>query len=220
MDEGVNGVARPFPVSKFLIDVGPRKQDTPAPAKRADRSGPEPLQLYAVADKNSQQHRVAAAHARGLEEGRAAADADWQAKRDEQRAVHDKQLALERITWASREADKLAEQLSIGLRTLENTIGDTVAELLKPFLIGAVQQRAIAELMQAIETVLHKDEGVALEISGPEDIVQLLREKLSGKNIALSFVPGDGPEVRIVAGQTVMESQLQSWVSKIEESLR
>ena len=213
-------IARAFPASKFLSDFGPKKPGAPEPAQRADRSGPEPLQLFAVADKNSSQHRIAVAHARGLEEGRAASEAEWRVKLEELQDLHEKQFALERVTWVNREGDKLAEQLSAGLRALENTIGDAVAELLKPFLIDAVQRRAVADLIQAIETVLQKDEGVALEISGPEDLLQLLREKLSGKNIALLFAPGDGPEVRIVAGQTVMESQLQSWVAKIEESLR
>jgi hypothetical protein len=212
--------ARPFPASKFLADVGPKKPSASEPVRRAERTGPEPLQLFAVADKNSPAHRIAAAHAQGFAEGMAAVEEEWSTKLEELRAFHEKQLALERVTWASREADKLVEQLTTGLQALEITIGNTVAELLKPFLIGSIQRRAVNDLIQAIETVLQKDEGVALEISGPEDLLQLLREKLSGKNIALLFSPGDGPEVRIVAGQTVMESQLQNWVSKIEESLR
>jgi hypothetical protein len=195
-------VARQFPASRFLADVGPKKAGTPErepePAARTERSGPEPLQLFAVADRNSPQHRMIAAHARGFAEGMKAAEEEW----------------------ASREADKLAEQLTSGLQTLETTIGDAVAEVLKPFLVAAVQRRAVHDLMQAIEVVLQKDEGIALEIAGPEDLLHLLREKLSGKNIALLFAPGEGPEVRIVAGQTVMESQLRNWVAKIEESLR
>jgi hypothetical protein len=217
-------VARQFPASRFLADVGPKKAGTPErepePAARTERSGPEPLQLFAVADRNSPQHRMIAAHARGFAEGMKAAEEEWGARLEEQRAFHDQQLALERVTWASREADKLAEQLTSGLQTLETTIGDAVAEVLKPFLVAAVQRRAVHDLMQAIEVVLQKDEGIALEIAGPEDLLHLLREKLSGKNIALLFAPGEGPEVRIVAGQTVMESQLRNWVAKIEESLR
>jgi hypothetical protein len=214
-------VARSFPASKFLTDVGPKKPGSGEAAKGGgDRSGPEPLQLFAVADRSSPAHRETAAHARGFSEGMAAAEEDWRARLEEQQAFHEKQLALERVTWANREADKLADQLAKGLQDLETTIGDAVADLLKPFLTAAVQQRAVNDLIQAIETVLQKDEGVALEICGPEDLLQLLRQKLSGKNIALLFSPGDGPEVRIIAGQTVMESQLQNWVSKIEESLR
>jgi hypothetical protein len=214
-------VARQFPAAKFLADIGPKKAGSPEPKKRAeDDDGPEPLQLFAVADQNSPQRRIAAAHARGFMEGMGVAEEEWRAKLDEQAAFHEQKLALERLTWASREAETLAEQLAEGIRALETRIGDTVAELLRPFLVDAVRRRAVGDLVQAIERVLQKDEGVALEIAGPEDLLQLLREKLSGKNIALLFAPGEGPEVRIVAGQTVMETQLRSWVSKIEESLR
>jgi hypothetical protein len=213
-------VARSFPASRFLNDIGPKKTAGEEPAKADERSGPEPLQLFAVADRNSPAHRITAAHARGFAEGMAAAEEEWRIRLEEQQAFHEKQLALERVTWANREAERLTEQLTKGLQDLETAIGDAVADLLKPFLTAAVQRRAVNDLIQAIEIVLQKDEGVALEICGPEDLLQLLREKLSGKNIALLFSPGDGPEVRIIAGQTVMESQLQDWVSKIEESLR
>lgn len=220
MDEGLIGVKRSFPASKFLADIGPKKPAAPETARPSDRSTPEPLQLFAVADKNSPAQRVAAAHARGFTAGLGAAEEEWKARLDKQQEFHEKQLALERFTWASREGEQLAEQLASGLIALQTAIGDAVAEVLKPFLIGAIQARAVSDLMQAIEVVLQKDEGIALEIAGPEDLLQLLREKLSGKNIAILFAPGEGPEVRIVAGHTVMETQLQNWIAKIDESLR
>jgi hypothetical protein len=214
-------VKRSLPASRFLADVGPKKPGAQDAAKPGDRpAGPEPLQLFAVADRNSPAQRVAAAHARGFTAGMGAAEEEWQARLEQQQAFHEQQLALERVTWANREGDKLAEQLASGLIDLQTIIGDAVAEVLRPFLVGAVQRRAVSDLMQAIEIVLQKDEGIALEIAGPEDLLQLLREKLSGKNIAILFAPGEGPEVRIVAGHTVMETQLRSWVSKIDEALR
>jgi hypothetical protein len=212
---------RSVPAAKFITDLGPKKEAAPPAPRREEReSGPEALQLFAVQDKTPPQNKTATAYAEGFAAGQAAAEAEWQPKLDELRAFHEKQLSVERLTWAGREADALAEQLVSGLQQLETTIADTVAELLKPFLVKVVHDRAINDLLRAIDTVLMKDEAIALEISGPEDLLQMLREKLSGKNIAIVFTPGDGPEIRIATGQTALETQIRAWTARIEESLR
>lgn len=212
---------RHVPAAKFIADLGPKKESPRPAAPREERQGgPEALQLFSVQDKNAPQNRAAAAHAEGFAAGQAAAEAEWRAKLDELREFHEKQLSVERLTWVSREADALTEQLADGLRQLETSIADTVAELLKPFLLDAVHSRAISDLLQAINTVLNKDEGVTLEIAGPEDLLRMLREKLSGKNIAILFTPGDGPEIRITVGQTALETQIRAWTARIEETLR
>ncbi len=139
---------------------------------------------------------------------------------DEQRAYFEKQLGVERVTWASREAEALAAKIAVGLQEMETYIADTTAMLLKPFLTEAIRQRAVSDLVQTIGEVVFKNEGVALEIAGPEDLLQLLREKLSSRNMALLFTPSEGPEVRVVAGQTILETQLAAWLSRVEEALR
>ena len=208
------------PASKFIADLGGKKSATAPAASRDTPAGPEALRLFAVHKQVDPQQRLVAAHAQGVEEGKAAAQAEWQAKLEEQRAYYEKQLAVERLTWAGREADRLAEQLDRGLEEMKARIADAAAVLLKPFLIAAVHQRAIADLVQAIETVLVKDEGVTLEIAGPDDLLQLLRERLSGRNMALLYTASEGLEVRVIAGQTILETQLVAWLAKVEEALR
>ena len=204
------------PARKFIADLGrkaePKPEDNPAWA--------EPLQLHAVQDKNSPEQRIAAARAQAFEEGRASATEEFKAVFERERELYEKQLALERLAWVNREADQLSEQLTAGLSELETRIADTVSELLKPFLVGAVRRRVIDDLLRAIDTLVTSENGVTLEISGPEDLQQVLREKLEGKNIRLAFISGGGPELRIVAGQTVLETQLAGWMTKVEEVLR
>lgn len=213
---------RSLPAAKFIADLSPNKKASPlAPSHEERQQGaPEELHLFSVQDKNAPQNRAAAAHTQGFAAGQAAAEADWRVKLEELREFYEKQQSVERLTWANREADALAAQLTSGLEKLETSIADMVAELLKPFLLKAVHSRAMSDLLEVIDTALLKEEGVALEISGPEDLLQLLREKLSGKNIALLFTPGEGPEIRITAGQTALETQIRAWTARIEEALR
>lgn len=211
------------PASRFIADLGPRKSgggpgSSVVPHLRTPEAQPTPeaLQLFSMLSKSDPEQRVTDAHAKGLEEGRAAVEAAWSEKLEEQRLFHEKQLSVERLTWASREAEKLEQQLTAGLARLQTQIADTVADLLKPFLIGAARRDAIDALARTLETML--SEGATVEISGSEDLLRVLREKLSGKNVAIVFTPADSPEVRATAGQTILETQLGMWIAKVEEA--
>jgi hypothetical protein len=46
-----------------------------------------------------------------------------------------------------------------------------------------------------------------------------VHEKLEGKNVTAEFKPSAGVEVRVVAGQTVIETCLGTWMKKVEERL-
>ena len=209
---------RPAPASKFIADLGRPKEERPAESETPQ--GAQPLQLSTVQDKNSAEQRIAAARVQAYAEGQAAAMTQYQALLKDEREYYEKQLALERLTWVNREAERLTEQLGEGLNALETRIADILADLLRPLLIDAARRRAIGDLLLAVDTVLLKDQAVKLEISGPEDLQEVLREKLSGRAMSVQFVPRDAPELRVIAGHTVLETQLAGWVAKIEEILR
>ena len=56
---------------------------------------------------------------------------------------------------------------------------------------------------------------MTLEIFGPEDLLQLIREKLRDRNVAALFSPGDDVDVRVVAGQTILETSLGVWMDQL-----
>jgi hypothetical protein len=211
---------QPMPAAKFITDLGRKAEGASALVGGQEQTGLQALRLSSVRDGNTPEQRIARVRAEALAEAQAGALAEYEVKFEEQRAQFDQQLALERVTWASREADRLAELLTDGLAELERRIADSVAELLQPILVDATRRRAIDDLGRAIETLLVKDESVALEITGPEDLLQLLRQRMSGKNIALLFSPNDSPEVTVLARQTVLETQLAAWAATVEEALR
>ncbi len=157
------------------------------------------------------------AYARGLEEGKAVAQADADVRFDEQKRFYEQQLELERCTWAAREADRLAARLDEGLENLKTALAEQTARLLKPFLIEQVQRQAVGELYAALSEALGADQGLKLEVSGPEDLLQLLREKLSGKPIDVEYRPAEGADVRVSVGQTILETRLAAWMAKLEE---
>jgi hypothetical protein len=163
--------------------------------------------------------RIEEAYRGGFAAGRSEAEAEYARTLEEQRDFYAQQLTLERYAWANREAGQLAEQIAGGLKEIENRLGETVARVLRPFLVDAIHRLAVAELCEALDALIGANEGISLEIFGPEDLLQLLRDKLGGMNVAATFTPSESADVRVVAGQTVLETRLAAWMKKVEESV-
>ena len=159
--------------------------------------------------------RLDDAYERGVAAGKAAILAEIETRLEAERVYYKEQLELERFTWANREAEKLVEQFAAGIREIETNVANITARILKPFLAENAHRQAIAELLEALELLIGKDQGMTLEISGPEDLLQLIREKLRDRNVAALFSPGEGVDVRVVVGQTILETSLGAWMDKL-----
>jgi hypothetical protein len=198
------------PVANYLADVGPDASR----GKRAGGQSPASEQAKGQEILAS----LAAAHTRGLAEGKAVAQADGERKLEEQRVASEERLAAERARWTSEEAERLRDLIVGELKDLEVRIGDQVARILKPWLAAEAQRRAVAELGTMLEDVLHKGEVVQLSVSGPEDLLTMLRTNLEGKIGNVKLTPAPGCELRLVADQTVFETRIADWVKALEES--
>lgn len=204
----------PIPAAKFIPEFG---METAGPTVTPANTGAtfeEPRFELRSAKAASE---MESAYERGFAAGKAEAFNEIEKKLEEQRAYHNQQLTLERFTWAKRESDKLASGISDGLKEIEARLAGIVARILRPFLVESIHGQAISELISALEALLGTNEGITLEISGPEDLLQLLREKLRSRNVAVLFKSAEDVDVRVVAGQTVLETCLGTWMKKVEE---
>lgn len=155
------------------------------------------------------------AYERGVAAGKAAILADIETRLEAERVYHAQQLELERFTWANREAEKLAKLFAAGIHEIETNIADVTARILKPFLAESAHRQAIAELLQALEVLIGKNQGITLEVFGPEDLLQLIREKLRDRNVAAQFTPSPEMDVRVVVGHTILETSLGAWMDQL-----
>lgn len=211
---------KPIPASRVLTEFGStaepgeassdlvRKPSRPPEGvpERRNRSVPSTDKMPSVIED---------AFRRGREEGRAAGLAELEVRLEEQRQFLEKQQEIERYTWATREMDVLVEQLRLGLRDIETIIAVKAARILKPFLLERVRVQAVSELSAALESLLTKGEGIQLEISGPEDLLQLLRARLTRLGDNVKFSPSAGADIHVGAGQTILETRLAAWVAKL-----
>jgi hypothetical protein len=159
------------------------------------------------------------AYARGIRDGSASAKAAAEAGLTVLRQQHAEELVEARRAWAEEEGAALSQRLKDGVALLERSIAESVGRVLTPLLNDAIRRRAIEELIETLNLVLSKDEGVTLHISGPEDLLELIRNGLDGKTVAVVYAPGEQPDVRVVAGKTFIETCLGAWMAKLEEAI-
>jgi hypothetical protein len=199
------------PAARYLADFG---ADGDVRAPRAGGSAPVKNDSATAAAK------IDEAFARGIDDGRAAAESEFEAKLEEQRAEFAAQLAAERQEWAAATGEELANRLVAAVQEFEGRVAETTARILKPFLAAGLHRQAIDELKSSLDMLMANDSGASLSISGPADVLEALRGQLAGKTATVSYTPSDDCDVRIVAGPAVLETRLKGWMAKLDEATR
>ena len=199
------------PAARYLADFG---ADGDAPAPHAGSGA------LVKNDSVTAAARIDEAFARGIDDGRAAAESEFEIKLEEQRAEFAAQLAAERQEWAAGTGEELANRLLAAVQEFESRVAETTARILKPFLAAELRRQAIEELQSSLDMLMATDSGVSLSISGPADVLEALRGQLSGKTATVTYTPSDDCDVRIVAGPAVLETRLKGWMAKLDEATR
>ena len=111
---------------------------------------------------------------------------------------------------------------SMSMAVLYPTLG-----LFMPFLRDGITQAAIASFVKELGSMLDTTEGLSVEVACPKDIVDLLRERLAEAMAArgappgsVRCVPGDTADIRVTLNETVIETRLAEWLSRLEGVLR
>ena len=123
---------------------------------------------------------------------------------------------MECEAWTREQADRLADVIREASAELEERLSAAIAPILVPLLEASVAQRALEDLRTLMVPLLEREDRPVLKISGPADLVEALREKLNDPP-ACVFEASDQPDVRVVAGETVLETQIRDWVERLRQ---
>lgn len=197
-----------------------RPPATGVPASLESESEPEiePILPRAAAVARPVEDRealIAAAEARGRDQGRAEALAEAAAQamleREAQQALFEEGLAQARRVWTEAQGETLAVGFTAAMQALDTALSDRVARLIAPVLGQALQRRALDELGAALKRILAEPQQPAVRVRGPEDLITSLSARLGGLAAGIAFEANDGPEVSVSAGDTVIETELAAW---------
>jgi hypothetical protein len=130
-------------------------------------------------------------------------------------------LGEERAKWSDQQAVAIVNGFTAACRELETNIASSVARILQPFLADAVRDKAVAALVQQISALTCSSPVPVFRISGPGDLLELVKAQLApAQRTGIEYQVTDALEVRVVADQTVIETQMSVWMARLKEARR
>jgi hypothetical protein len=196
-----------LPVAHYLRDLN---GDMPRGSASARLAGG-----YSESDM---EERLEEAYIRGVLEGRAAAQSEYGEKIQRQTEAAEKHLKSERERWVADEASRLSALIGGSLEGIGTRVAEQVARILKPFLSEKAKQRAMGELVSALDALLIKGEYSKITVLGPEDLIGALRIHLRGRADAIVFLVSERTcDISVTADETILETRLGSWLKAIDE---
>jgi hypothetical protein len=201
-----NGRARPAEKAKIPEPAAKpreaRREPQPAPAPRAEAPQPNLLDE---------------AYRRGF----AAGLAEGNAGLAEERVRSAVRLGEERAKWSDQQAVAIVNGFGTACRELETTIAGSVARILQPFLADAVRDKAVEALIEQISALTCSSPVPVFRISGPADVLERVRAQLkTAGRTGVEYQHAETLEIRVVADQTVIETQIQAWTARLKDARR
>lgn len=203
------------PAALFLMDFS--GSESAAEIVVESPANDEPAIAAAIAAVTTS-HAIDDAYVRGVEDGRATAEAELAVHIEKQKQELEQSYAASREAWCREEGERIGEQFKTEILAMEGRIADATACVLRPFLTEAVRVRAIEELRAALDDLVAKSPGILLELSGPEDLLAAVRASLSAPDATVSYVPNGACDVQVKAGASILETRIAAWLEQIEGS--
>jgi len=160
------------------------------------------------------------AYQRGRTEGYAAAAAEYEQKLNGESQKLRAVLTEERDKLLNDTAAKIAGDIGEIGNQLETKIAAVTARVLEPFISSAVQKKAVASFVEQLSSLTSDTRRPTLRISGPSDLLELVRSKLGVRSIAVELRATQGAEVSIIVDELVLETQLKLWVDRMKFSVQ
>lgn len=162
------------------------------------------------------QRRLDEAHTRGVLEARAEAEHTYAAAHDAREKEFASLIESERKRWALDEAQRLSDLLGAGLREIETSLADCVTRVLRPVVSAGVRRGAVESLANTLREMIASGSYARFKVSGPEDLVRALSDKLGALHEAVHFETSNGVvDVVVHADETVLETRIGAWVAAL-----
>lgn len=153
--------------------------------------------------------------------GHAAGLAEGEAMVAEERVRSAIRLGEERAKWSDQQAVAIVSGFEAACREIETNIASSVARILLPFLADAVRDKAIGSLVEQIAALTGNSPVPVFKITGPGELFDLVRAKLeAARRTGIEYEAAESFEVRVVADQTVIETQISAWSERLKEARR
>lgn len=153
---------------------------------------------------------------RGLAEGYANARAEFEQKLNDERNRFNAQIEDEQRGALSDAAAKIVSDIGEIGPQLQAKIADVTARVLEPFITNVVQRQAAASFVERLSSIITDTRRPAVRISGPSDLIEMVRSQIGAKSGSVELRVEAVPEVSIVVDQIVLETQVKIWADRLK----
>lgn len=156
------------------------------------------------------------AYERGLSEGYATARAEYEQKLNDEKDKFSVRLSEERHDLLNEAADSIASNIAEIGNQLELKIAGVTARILEPLISSVVQRQAAASFVEKLSSVTGDSRRPVLRITGPSELIELVRSKLGARSITVELRAEPVAEVSVIVDQTVLETQMKLWADRLK----
>jgi type IV secretory pathway VirB10-like protein len=194
-----------------------RREPPPQPQRQAQSQPqlqpPPPAPAAEAAPVNLLDDAYRRGYTAGLAEG--------DSKLAEERVRSAIRLGEERAKWSDQQAVAIVNGFATACREIESNIASSVARILLPFLADAVRDKAIGALVEQIAALTSNSPVPVFRVTGPSDLIDLVKAQLdAASRSGVEYQAADTVEVRVLADQTMIETQISTWVDRLKEARR
>jgi hypothetical protein len=179
---------------------------------------PEPVRTQSAADRQAELIQSIEAQVRAEEREAARQRLEEAVKAEWER--HQEELTAQRELWVEQEAQQLSAQIVEAVGNLEAVVSEKAARILASVIPEAIRQSAIAEFNEVLGEILSGEVSTLLKVTGPEDLLKSMQNGMALREGIVEFVPGNDVEVTLVAGDTMVQTQLGFWSSRLQKALK
>jgi hypothetical protein len=198
----------------------------PAPPKAKPKPEPEAVAAPAPA-VDTLAIRLEESYQQGVTAGRAIASEATEAQAAELAVDFDRRIEEVRNTFSTALADSLAVELRAGIEAASTRISSHVATALIPFLREGLARAAITDFVKELSDMIDTAEGLSVEVTCPQEIAEPLRERLAEAMAArgappgcVRCIPGKSTDISVTLNETVIQTRLAEWLTRLEGVLR
>jgi len=166
---------------------------------------------------------VEAERAEAFAEGRAAAEAELQARHEaelaERAEAHAAELAALSARYEADYAAALAGRFATMAAEAADRVAADVAPVLAPLLGEALTARAIEDLARMVAEGLQAGEGLTITVKGPENLFEKLKSHFAEPAPVFRHVEMQDVDLTVEFGETVLVTRMAAWADTVGKVL-
>jgi hypothetical protein len=136
-----------------------------------------------------------------------------------EKARHLEDMNDQRTIWVEQQALQMSAQIATAVEHIEANLSERIANILRPFVSESFRQQTLAEFKDVLTTLLSGRDASLLKISGPEDLLAVMKSHLERYGSSIEFLPSELVEMSVIAQDTLVQTQLNSWSVRLAQAL-